>query len=347
MCSPPASRLVDLSGDGPARGAVHGEELRGAIAGALDRWRDGIATRTGRAAGEYVADFLGSTGHVATTARLSPDLYGELLAIAAASGQPRDDVLAYNLMDEQWRYDRDADTGCSVVATVLDGEGSTLLAQNMDLPAWMDGAQTILRIAAAGDAPDQLVLTSAGMIGLFGVNAAGLGCCVNTLTDLPADPDGLPVAVVVRELLRRRDTASAGRYLSSVPHASGQHYALADRHGPRGYECSAAGCAAGPGGPDLLHTNHALWSATTEAARSTTTHARLRALRAGLPAVRRSGDVRPLLSSPADGLCVRPAPQRPSVTFCSAQFLLTAGPPAVSVALGRPDLVPWQPIGWS
>ena len=346
MSSPPVDRLVDLSGDGPARGTVHGEELRGPIADALDRWRDGIGTRTGRSARAYVADFLGSTGHVATTARLSRDLYGELLAIAAASGQPRDDVLAYNLMDEQWRYDGDADTGCSVLATVLDADGSTLLAQNMDLPASMDGAQAILRIAAVGDAPDQLVLTAAGMIGLFGVNALGLGICVNTLTDLPAARDGLPVAVVVRELLRRRDVRSAARYLASAPHASGQHYALADRHGPRGYECSAAGCVAGPGGRDLLHTNHALWCATAEASRSTTTHARLRALRKGLPAVRRTGDVRPLLTSPADGLCVQPAPRRPSVTFCSAQFLLTADPPAVSVALGRPDLVSWQPIGF-
>jgi hypothetical protein len=214
----------------------------------------------------------------------------------------------------------------------------------------MAGSQAILRIAAHGDQPEQIVLTAAGMIALLGINSVGVACCVNTLRMLRAGSTGMPVAFIIRQLLRNRDALSAGRYLMSVPHASGQHYALADRHGLRGYECSADGCKPGPDDGSLLHTNHPLWwtgpAADQDMPYLKTTHSRLRALEAGLEQVRMSGNVEMLLSSTASGLCVRPSLDTRSATFCSAEFTLTS-PPLVRVALGRPNEVPWQPVTWT
>src|SRR5262245_23310631 len=94
-----STRAVDLSGDGATRGAIHGEELRSLIADTLERWRHRMGERGGGHPDRYIADFLGSTGFARTVAERTPDLHAEVEAIAAASNQPRDHVMAYNLMD--------------------------------------------------------------------------------------------------------------------------------------------------------------------------------------------------------------------------------------------------------
>lgn len=243
-------RLLRVEGDGAARGKAHGEEFRDLIAGAMERWRESLVLREKIAAKEYIEGFLSSTGFAASAKELSPDLYAEVEGIAAGSGQPFDDVLVYNLMDEEWRYERDPNIGCSTVGTFVHAGASDnatpVLGQNMDLPASMGDSQIVLQ-AEKGDGPDQIVLSGAGMIGLLGVNAAGLAVCVNTLRALPAAAEGLPVAFVIRELLLRTDAAAAAAdYLGSIPHASGQHYALGDPAGIRAYECSSEGCVAAP-----------------------------------------------------------------------------------------------------
>lgn len=345
----PNLRLIDVSGNGSGRGAMHGEELREPIAEALERWRELVAERDQVRPDDYVREFLGNTGFVQTVTRLAPDLYDEVLGIAAGSNQPVDDVVAYNFMDEQWRFDRAAVTGCSVIGAVVDDSNEVLLSQNMDLPTSMGGSQTVLRIAADGDRPAQLVMTAAGLIGLLGVNAAGVACCVNTLRTLPAATTGMPVSFIARRILEHRDAASAGQFVTSIPHASGQHYGIADPTGLRGYECSSAGCVPGPAGEkQLLHTNHPLWwdNAGQFEEKAVTTYRRLESLEAGLAGVRKLGDVRPLLSSTANGLCVTPTPERNSATFCSAEFRLNS-PPSVRVAMGRPDQAAWHSIDWA
>ena len=348
-------RLLRVAGDGAARGTAHGEEFRQLIGEALERWRESLALRENMPPQRYITEFLSSTGFAASAKALSPDLFAEVEGIAAGSGQPFDDVLVYNLMDEEWRYERDPNIGCSTIGTFIhDGgphHGTAVLGQNMDLPASMRDSQIVLQIASP-DGPDQIVLSGAGMIGLLGVNAAGLGVCVNTLRALPAATEGLPVAFVIRELLLRANAAAAAEYLESIPHASGQHYALGDPAGIRGYECSSEGCVAGPESRHLLHTNHILWSPYEDGANDSEhafeahgTHTRFTSLRNGVELVSSFGDLQALLSASDNGLCVLPTPVRQVETFCAAEFLL-AVPPVVRVAPGRPDQVPWQTIDW-
>src|SRR5689334_20083830 len=127
-------------------------------------------------------------------------------------------------------------------------------------PEIMDAAQATVP-NDDGEADAATVLTAAGMIGLTGVSVAGLGVCVNTLAMLNHSGDGLPVAFVMRGALSAGSVAGAARFLSRVPHASGQHYALADPDGVAGYECSAAGAVRSDGGgARFCHTNHPLAS---------------------------------------------------------------------------------------
>jgi len=189
-----------------------------------------------------VAELVGATGFVAEIERHTPDLLDEVRGIAEAAGVAFERVLALNLMDEEWWLTAPAERrdACSVLAAAGDEAHPPLLAQNVDLPEVMDGAQAIVRWDD-GEGRAGVVLTAAGMIGLTGVNAAGLGVCVNTLPMLNHSRAGLPVAFVMRGVLERTTAAGAAAFLETVPHASGQHYALAAADGVMGYECSAAG----------------------------------------------------------------------------------------------------------
>src|SRR4051812_48324443 len=257
--------VLDCCGPGRERGRAHGEQARPLVAEAVARWAEATL---GPDPGEartvaYAEEFVAGTGLMATVDRLLPDLGEEIRGIAEGAGLPFEVIATYNLMDEQWWYDAErrqpAPAGCSVLSQV--GKERTLLAQNMDLPTFMDGSQVVLRIAARGE-PEALVLSSAGMVGLTGVNARGVGVCVNTLLMLRHDRAGLPVAAVVRAALRASTAAEALATLTTVPHASGQRYAVADRTGVTGLECSAAGChvVPRPRPTALLHTNHPLVS---------------------------------------------------------------------------------------
>lgn len=348
-----AAPIIELSGDGRARGRTHGEEVRSLIATSMERWRDRIEQITGRSSDDHVARFLGASRLIDAVRKGSPDLYDEVLGIAEASGQPLDDVFAYNFMDEEWRYSGTSAIGCSVVG--IEGESGVLLGQNMDLPASMDGSQVLLHISGDDDDPEQFVASAAGMIGVLGVNREGVACCVNTLAQLPSALEGMPVAFLIREVLRRRTRAEAGAYLRSVRHASGQNYAIADRHGIDSYECSSTGVSARPtAGPVLVHTNHPLWTAgAAEVAAKpdelelSGTRSRYNYLSVAVPQIRDVAELESVFASTDSGVCVTPRPPRMSKTFCGALFEMGQDETRARFALGQPGVVEWIGVPWS
>lgn len=112
-----------------------------------------------------------------------------------------------------------------------------------------------------------MVFTSAGMIGLMGVSARGVGVCVNTLSQLAVSATGLPVAFAMRGALARQSVGQSVEFLQSVPHASGQNYQLGDRRGIATVECSAGEALqlATESGRSP-HTNHPLASRNSRSA---------------------------------------------------------------------------------
>jgi len=344
--------IIELSGDGRTRGQMHGEQVRSLIASSLERWRDRIEQINGRSSADHVARFLGASGLIDAVRRDSPDLYDEVLGIAEASGQPVDDMFAYNFMDEEWRYSGTSAIGCSVVG--IEGESGVLLGQNMDLPASMDGSQVLLHIRGDAD-PEQFVASAAGMIGVLGVNRDGVACCVNTLAQLPSALEGMPVAFIVREVLRRRTRTEAGAYLRSVKHASGQHYAIADRHGIDAYECSSVGIAARPiSNPQLVHTNHPLWTpgsaeltAKPDELELSGTRSRYNYLSVAVPQIRDAVELESVFASRDSGVCVTPRPPRLSKTFCGALFEIGEDETRARFALGQPGAVEWIGAPWT
>ena len=252
--------VVDCPGQARERGRAHGEALRGVIARKVERWRAAIAESYGLDAAVFLPRFLAETDFRGAIAAHAPDLADEVAGIAEGAALQEETAYALQLMDEEWWWGKSANAHCSSLAVrPVDGT-PTLVAQTMDLPRWHDDAQALLRLSDP-DGTETLVFTSAGMIGLMGVSARGMGICVNTLSQLAVSPRGLPVAFVMRAALASGSVASAARFLKEVLHASGQNYQLGDRSEARTFECSAAGAAevAFSGGCSP-HTNHPLVS---------------------------------------------------------------------------------------
>lgn len=270
--------VIEVGGAPHERGRAHGRRLKLQIEAHARDWLAALERATGEPAHDYVRALLRETDFKSAIDAFAPDLMEEVGGVAAGAELDADLVYALQLLDEEWAYrvrrslQARTPEKCSSFA-VVDPRGPTWIGQNMDLGEYTDGHQAVLRIAADGDAPGALVFTNAGMIGLMGVNSAGLGVCVNSLPQLPSAPEGVPVAFVMRRLLQARSLAEAAGLVQAVPHATNQHYVLAEPGAVLSFEASAAGVTAyrPPDPSRVLHTNHPLSEETgrpeTEAAR--------------------------------------------------------------------------------
>lgn len=254
-----------LGGAPYERGRAHGVALSSQIERHLGAW---LAALERGGVGEpraYVEQMLRDTDFGAATQQHTPDLMDEARGIADGAGVPRPLIFALQLLDEEWAYrlrrrqSAEKLEKCSSFA-ITAPDGPTWIGQNMDLGAYTDGAQALLRFEADGGRPEALVFTVAGMIGLMGVNAAGVGVCVNSLPQLPSAAQGVPVAFVLRRLLQAASLAEAAAIVLSIPHATNQHYVIAEPGAARSFEASAVGVteyhSLDPA--RVLHTNHPL-----------------------------------------------------------------------------------------
>ncbi|MFO1080111.1 MAG: C45 family peptidase [Reyranellaceae bacterium] len=194
-----------------------------------------------------------------------PHLWDEMEGIAAGAGVECDVIYALQLMDEEWAYRKRLHAAapgskCSSFAIHEAPHGVTWIGQNMDLGAYTDGFQRLVLHVGDETRPSALVLTTAGNLALLGINDAGVGVCVNALPQLPSADHGVPVAFLIRRLLEARTAAEAADWCRALPHATNQHYLIADPNGVVSLECSAIGVTEyRPPQPDrVLHTNHPL-----------------------------------------------------------------------------------------
>lgn len=257
--------VVDLSGEPFARGRAFGLARREHIAAFTRDWLESLRDAGLSDPVAYVSRMLQETDFLTAIRAHVPDVLEEVRGIADGADQSLDVVLASQLMDEEWAYRPqflrrgEAEQKCSSLA-IRSGQGLTWLGQNMDLGRHTDGHQVVMRIASHGVEPGALVFTIGGMVGLLGVNARSIGVCVNSLPQLPYASEGLPVAFVIRKLLQARNMAEAVEVVSTVPHATGQHYLIAGPRWVRSFEASACGVVEyhSPDPARVLHTNHPL-----------------------------------------------------------------------------------------
>lgn len=323
-----------LEGTARERGRTHGEELREGIREAVAR-REALVERWGQDPARRTEALATRAPYLATLERRCADLLDEVRGIAEGAAIPFAQALVLNLMDEEWWFADDEESGCSTLAGRLPGaDDSPVLTQNMDLPAWMDGLQTVLRVRLPGESAEQerILLSAAGMIALTGMRRGGVAVSVNTLLQLPKSVHGLPVAFVLRSVLERPDAESAAGFLAALPHASGQHYAVVDDRSVFGLECSATGSSLRrfSEGEWLLHTNHPLWSDPAQVlppeevgivgVRLHSSHRRLEALVDFAAEPSTEQGLRAVLADRGSGVCMTPSEECPLATFGSVEF---------------------------
>lgn len=283
-----AIEIIDLAGDAYTRGKAFGAVRQQQIQLYISDWLESLRTAGIADPQTYIAGMLSDTDFLPAIHAHAPELLDEVRGIASGAKQPQDIVLAAQLMDEEWAYRpsflsrAEALQKCSAVA-IRARKGTTWIGQNMDLGGYTDGHQILLRLAPHASEPGALIFTIGGMIGLLGVNARGVGVCVNSLPQLPSAPHGLPVAFVIRKLLKAQSVAEAVQMVHAVRHATGQHYLIADSTSIRSFEASPAGVLEyrSPDASRVLHTNHPLAEdkqAAANASDQTNTVARLRSL---------------------------------------------------------------------
>ena len=233
-------REVALTGTGYELGLQHGRIFKKEIGELLVKFKENTTKALGKDANEVLADFYQKTSFDAAIKQWTPDLYEEVRGIADGAGQPFRDVMAFNLVDEYWVYLDDLrNHHCSGVGVPAREGQPAYIAQNMDIEAYTDGYQVLLRIARHGDRPEQLILTHPGCIAFTGMNEAGIGACMNTLMQLKANTSGLPVAFIVRRMLGSSDKDEVLRFIQNVPHASGQNYIIGIKGEVYDFEASA------------------------------------------------------------------------------------------------------------
>lgn len=255
-------RVTTIAGAGLQRGLDYGRSHAHEIADAATALKVHLAS-SGHPPGP-LSRRLATSQLPRVAADLTPDLWAEITSIAGGSRVSLDDLLLLTFLDEVWGMTRAP--GCSVVARIVPGRPgeppvppTTELGQTMDLPAWTAGRAIALRVGMQ-DAPNALVLSYPGSMGLCGANEAGVGVAVNALTRAPTRDDGLGVAFVTRHLLTLSTLAEAEAFLTSVPHAAGQAYTVAAHDGLATFEADAAGVrrVTDPGVTTIAHTNHPL-----------------------------------------------------------------------------------------
>jgi isopenicillin-N N-acyltransferase like protein len=259
--------VLELSGNGYERGLQHGTQLKNEIAAVFDRWKANIRRTTGAEnADTLLKAFLAATNFEPITKKYIPELLDEIKGIAKGSGQSYEDVFAFQLLDELWVYmDTKNNTSphhCSGMGVAGSVNHPAWIAQNMDVENYMQGGQVLLHLPARGKQPEQYIVTCAGLVALNGMNAAGIGLCLNTIMELQGSTDGMPVAFIIRSVLNQNNGKDAMEFLQNIKHASGQNYILGIADSVYDFEASANRVVRfipATGNSALVyHTNHAL-----------------------------------------------------------------------------------------
>jgi len=237
-------KTITVSGNGYERGYQHGQKMKKEISELMVLWKKDLEQNVHMSADTFIHNFLAATDFIPAIKKYTPDILQEVRGIAKGANQPFNDMVAFQLVDEYWVYADKLGNDtihhhCSAMGVPAMNGQPAYVSQNMDLEKWMDGYQIVLHIQKHGNTPEQYILSCAGLVALNGINENGIGVCVNTLMQLQASSDGLPVAFVIRGLLEKKNNNEVLQFIQTTKHASGQNYTIGTVDSVYDFEASA------------------------------------------------------------------------------------------------------------
>src|SRR4051812_10452010 len=128
-----------MAGTPNERGLAYGEAARPLIREAAARWQAGAGARRDA----VLHALIDRTDFVTAARQFTPYLVEEIAGIAHAAEVDERVLWALNLLDEDWWIRRRVGVGpgCSALGLRGSGDQPALIAQNMDLPDWVDELQ--------------------------------------------------------------------------------------------------------------------------------------------------------------------------------------------------------------
>ena len=255
-------RVVDLEGTPYQMGKTHGQTLKNEIRDLIDKWKADLAKTYTVTAEVFIQNLLKKTDFRPAIARWTPGLIDEVRGIADGAGVDFDTIYAYQLIDEIWAMDADLGLSkCTSIAAGKRGGDPAFVAQTLDIPAFYHGHQTVLRIKDRREGLETLVFTIPGVVAANGLNSRSVGVCVNAVTQLAYSPKGLPVAFVIRGILRQGTFEQAVKFLEDIQPAAPQNYIIGGPAEAAAFERSAGKMSRFipfAGAEFTYHTNHPL-----------------------------------------------------------------------------------------
>jgi len=253
--------VLDLpAGSAVERGLRYGATMRARIERSLANYAQlfalsGIAWKEACRRAAALTDAIGN---------FAPGLLDELAGVARGAGRAMEELLALNARTEILSGGplAAAPGECTAVAVApwASATGGTLLAQNWDWFSAQRDALVLLRVRK-DSGPGFLTLAEAGMLAKIGLNAAGLGICLNILhSSDDGERPGVPVHIFLRALLDEDSVASAVEAARRATFSASSNVLCADAAGalvalelcPRGVRIVRED------GRTLCHTNHFL-----------------------------------------------------------------------------------------
>lgn len=233
-------RYLELSGSPYERGFKHGELLKEEIQEVIRLFKEDIAETTDEDPAEFIAKFLEFTDYKTAVLKWMPELMAELKGISEGSGIDLQTIFMHQLGDEYWFNTKDVLAhSCSSFGVNKSRTQSSMAAQNMDIPPFYHGFQTVIKITDPKSDKEMMFLTIPGHLGITGMNNKSVSINCNTLMQLDYAKTGLPVTFIVRGVVGKNTQEDALKFIDEVNHASGQNYIVGGPEKVYSLECSA------------------------------------------------------------------------------------------------------------
>lgn len=253
-------RYLELYGSPYQRGLNHGKLLKNEIQEVIELFKADIKETTKVDSDQYISTFLNQTDYKTTIIENTPDLMEELKGISTGAGIDFDIIFMFQLIDEFWfNSDEIHIHKCSSLGINKISGQPGLAGQNMDIPSFFHGYQTVIKIVDTKSDIEMMLLTIPGHLGLTGMNNKSVSINCNTLMQLDYGKTGLPVTFIVREIVEKHTQEEALNFLNNIKHASGQNYIIGGPNEVLSLECSANKVALFrpfENSPFTYHTNH-------------------------------------------------------------------------------------------
>jgi len=253
-------RVIELRGTPYQRGQTHGQSLKPEIQELVKRWKADLEKTYSVPATTFIEKLLEASDFEPAIERWTPGLLDEVRGIADGAGVDFQTMYAFQLVDESWVMSDDLGLSkCTTIAARRRGDSPALVAQTLDIPTFYHGFQTVLRIEGSLEEPGALIFTIPGVVAANGLNDRSVAVCVNAVTQLAYSAKGLPVAFVIRGILRQKTYEEAVRFLKKIRPAAPQNYVIGGPKQATSFERSASRMVEFipfEGAEFTYHTNH-------------------------------------------------------------------------------------------